>query len=207
MASWKQIFISNLPTLTNSLAIPGTVKLPFPIDKLFAYVEFAWNRITSVNDVINLRHTCLTEAMEKNLLQEEIQRVVSIPREKCLRIKENQEKTLRTPLVVTYNPLSPFFALITRHHLHIRHITECLWMAFPSPPLIAYCRPRNLKDLLGRAQLTPARGETPGNFLCGSVRCKTCPILLTTKVFTSHTTGEQFKVKVRASSNLILLFI
>ena len=30
-------------------------------------------------------------------------------------------------------------------------------------------------------------------------RCKTCPILLTTDEFCSHTTREKFKVEVRAS--------
>ena len=161
-------------------------------------------RICSEQD--NLRRRCdelkthlLNRGYEKNLLREEIQRAVSIPRETCLRVKEHQEKTSRTPLVVTYHPLLPSFASITRRHLHILHITERLRTAFPSPPLIAFRRPKNLKDLLVRAQLTSARRETPGNFRCGSVRCKTCPILLTTDVFTSHTTGEQFKVKGRAS--------
>ena len=129
----------------------------------------------------------------------EIERAVSIPRETCLRIKKGQEKTSRTPLVVTYHPLLPSFVSITRRHLHILHLTERLRTAFPSPPLIVFRRPKNLKDLLVRAQLTSARRETPGNFRCGSVRCKTCPILRTTDVFTSHTTGEQFKVKGRAS--------
>ena len=90
--------------------------------------------------------------------------------------------------------------MITRRHLHILHITDRLRTAFPFPPLITFRRPKNLKDLLVRAQLTSARRETPGNFRCGLVRCKMCPILLTTNVFTSHTTGEQVKVKERASS-------
>ena len=44
-----------------------------------------------------------------------------------------------------------------------------------------------------------------GNY---AARCKTCPILVTTDVFTSRTTGRQFKVKVSAScksSNVIYL--
>ena len=136
---------------------------------------------------------------EKHLLNTEIQRAVSIPRETCLRTKKDQEKTSWTPLVVTYHPLLPSFALITRRHLHTLHITERLRMAFPFPPLIAFHRPKNLNDLLVRAQLTFVRWETPGNFCCGWARCKTCPILLTTDVFTSHTTGEQFNVEGRAS--------
>ena len=54
---WKPIFISSQLTFANiyrrTVAILGTVKLPFPTDKLYAYAEFALNRITSVSDVMN----------------------------------------------------------------------------------------------------------------------------------------------------------
>ena len=98
-----------------------------------------------------------------------------------------------------YHPLLPSIASITRGHLHILHITERLRMAFPSPPLISFCRPKNLKDLLVWTQLTSARPQTPSNFRCGSPRCKTCPILLTMDVFASHTT--------QPPANFIILFI
>ena len=152
MALWKRIFISSQLTLTNIygriVAIPGIVKLLFPMDKLSAYAEFVLNRITCVGDSDELKEYLCKRGYEKYLLDEEVQRAVSIPRETCLRIKKDQEKTSRTPLVVTYHPLLPSFASITRRHLHILHITERLRTAFPSPPLIAFRRPKNLKDLL-----------------------------------------------------------
>ena len=66
-----------------------------------------------------------------------------------------------------------------------------------TPPLIAFRRLKNLKDLLVRASLTSTSDEEPGNELCGAARCKTCPILLATDAFSSHTTGEQLKVMTR----------
>ena len=78
MALWKRIFKSNQPTLTNIykriVAIPGTAKLPFPMYKLFTYVEFARNRITSVNDVMNLMHICLTEVMKRTCYRQKYNR-------------------------------------------------------------------------------------------------------------------------------------
>ena len=41
--------------------------------------------------------------------------------------------------------------------------------------------------------------EEPSNWHCRAAKCKTCPLLLTTDVFSSFTAREQFKVKVRAS--------
>ena len=72
-------------------------------------------------------------------------------------------------------------------------------MVFPFQRLIAFRRHQNLKDLLIRPWLTSAQQKAARKICCGLARCKTCPILLTTDVFTSHTTGEQFKVKGRAS--------
>ena len=76
--------------------------------------------------------------------------------------------------------------------------------------MIAFRRPKNLRDLLVRATLTPTVHQLSGNRPCGAARCKTCPILLTTDEFSSHTTGENFKVKIRAScksSNVIYLIM
>ena len=163
----------------------------------------------------NLRKRCdelhthlFNRGYEKNLLQEEIQRALSIPRETCLKTKEDTEKSSRTPLVVSYHPLLPSFASITRH-LHILHITTGLRTAFPSPPLIASCRPQKFEGSLSSSTADICSTRNSRQLRSRSARCKTCPILLTTDMFTSHTTGEQFKVKERASSkshNIIHLF-
>ena len=55
---------------------------------------------------------------------------------------------------------------------------------FCIPPLIAFRRPRNLRDLLVRASLNATQNETPGNRPCGAAGCKTCPILTATDEFT-----------------------
>ena len=63
-------------------------------------------------------------------------------------------------------------------------------------------------DLLVCSTLTITSHESPGNYPCGPPRCKTCPILMATDEFSSHTTGKVFKVKFNAfcnSSNVIYL--
>ena len=90
--------------------------------------------------------------------------------------------------------------MIAKRHLPILHVSERLRKAFWYPPLIASRCPKNLKDLLVRATLT----SNP----CGAPRCKTCPILRVTDEFSSHTTGQFFKVKFRTScksSNIVYL--
>ena len=57
-------------------------------------------------------------------------------------------------------------------------------------------------------KLTPIPSEMPGNYPCRAPRCKTCPVLRDMDDFSSHTTGQFYKVKFRAScrsSNIVCL--
>ena len=129
-------------------------------------------------------------------------------REAGLQPKQNQEKPARIPLVVTYHPILPSFHMIPKRHLPILHVSERLRKVFRYPPLISFRHPKNLKDFLVRATLTSNPSEPSGNYTCRAPRCKTCPILRVTDEFSSHTTGQFFKVKFHAScksSNIVYL--
>ena len=142
-------------------------------------------------------------------LNDEIHRALAISRENCLQLRPSQDKPARIPLVVTYHPILPSFQSITKRHLPTLQTSEKLRDAFLHPPLIAFRRPRNLRDLLVRASLNTIQNETPGNRPCGAAGCKTCPILTATDEFTSYKTGQKFKVKFAGScrsSNIIYLF-
>ena len=56
------------------------------------------------------------------------------------------------------------------------HVSERLKEAIPEAPIIAYRRPRNLRDLLVRAELKPISEDTEhnGNSPCNNRRFKTC---------------------------------
>ena len=152
----------------------------------------------------------LQRGYDEQHLNTELRRALQIPRETCLQPKQNQDKSARIPLVVTYHPFLPSLHSTTRRHQPILQTSERTREAFRLPPLIAFHCPRNLRDLLVRAALTPTPREPPGNYPCGAPRCKTCPILVTSDEFSSHTTGKSFKVKIRAScksSNVIYLIM
>ena len=127
---------------------------------------------------------------QEQQLNTQIDRAIAVSRENCLQQHQNQDKTARTPLVVTYHPILPTFKWITRRHLPTLHTSERLREAFSLPSLIAFRRPRNLRDLLVRATLTAKTRESLGNRPCRAARCKTCPIFMTKDVFTSHKTGQ-----------------
>ena len=127
-----------------------------------------------------------------------IQRVLDTPREACLQPIHNQDKSARTPLVVTCHPILPSLCWTTSQH-NPSFMFRSYYEGHFCHHLIAFRRLKNMRDLLVRASLTLTPHEEPGNRLCGAARYKTCPILLATDVFSSHTTGELFKVRIRAS--------
>ena len=140
-----------------------------------------------------------------------MQRALNTSREACLQPKQNWDKPARIPLVVTYHPILPSFHVIAKRHLPILHASERLRRALRHPPLIAFHFPSNLKDFLVRAMLTTSTPpEPPGKCPCGAPRYKTCLILRATDEFSSHTTGQTFKVKFPAScksSNFVYLIM
>ena len=135
-------------------------------------------------------------AYDEQHLNTELRRARYITRETCLQKKQNQGKPARTPLVVNYHPFLQSLHLTTKRHLPILQVLERILIQ------------GNLRDLLVRVALTSMPHEPPGNCPCGAPRCKTCPILVTSDEFSSHTTGKSFKVKIWAScksSNVIYL--
>ena len=115
----------------------------------------------------------------------------------------------RVPLVVTYHPNLPNFSAITGKFLPLLQISPRLKRIFPEKPIIAYRRPKNLRDLLVRAQLKPQEflpilGSSP----CESRRCLTCQHIRTGITIHSNCTGKTFNVWATATcktANVIYL--
>ena len=154
-----------------------------------------------------LKHYLARGGYSEQLLDCEINRAIDTSGNSSPSIS-NQRNSNRVPLVVTYHRNLPKLEQTIRHYHYILQDSERLREAIPSLPINAFRRPRNLRDLLVRAIISPEKSDVPGNFRCEARRCKTCPILVTTDMFTSSVTGERFNLKLRAScktSNIIYL--
>ena len=86
---------------------------------------------------------------------------------------------LLLPFVVTYNPSLPHISNILRKHFHILLSSKRSREVFKHPPIVAYRRTSNLRDILVKAKLptitTPNNTSLPlGSFRCGQ-DCATCP--------------------------------
>ena len=88
----------------------------------------------------------LQRGYKQEEIDESIQKASGRRREDCLQptIKKKED---RVPLVITYNPNNPPLNKITKELLPILHSSDRMKKAVPTPPIIAYKRPKNLKDL------------------------------------------------------------
>ena len=156
-----------------------------------------------------LKTHLLARGYDESLIDLQIARVTQIPREQVLRSSTCRNPTERVPLVTTYHPALTRLTHITRKHLPTLHTSEKLKKAIPNPRLIAFRRPRNLRDLLVHTSLrTPTPPTDAGNYKCNTPRCKTCHILSTSIIFKSNITGRRHKVRAHITcktSNLVYL--
>ena len=101
----------------------------------------------------------------------------------------------RVPLVLTYHPSLEKIPGIVRHHWKEIEKSETLAKLFPEPPVVAFRRPKSIKDTLVRAAVSRPSLTVGQCKPCGGKRCKKCCLQLQhAQVFHSKTTGKEYKI-------------
>ena len=70
-----------------------------------------------------------------------------------------RQQNKRIPLVVSYHPSPPHLAALTSESHPVFHASHQLQQAIPEPPIVAFHRPKNLRNLLVSAELRSADNE------------------------------------------------
>ena len=147
--------------------------------------------------VRKMKQHFLQRGYNEQILESQFKKVAGLTRDETLHHHEREKET--RPVLVTFDPRQPPLGQITKKHHHILNLSDKMRKAVPEPPLIAYRRPKNLRDLLVRAEVIPRERKQPGTRPCGGRGCKTCPMLQTMDSITSHITGNTHKIKTSAS--------
>ena len=125
---------------------------------------------------------------------------------------QHKKSNNRTVFVTTYNPSLPNFNNIIKKYYPILTASDRCKNAFKDPPLLAYRRPRNLRDTLVRAKIkTPKPSPSSPRKItrCNDGRCKTCKFIAhNTTSYTFHNTGQTRTIHQNlscSSDNLIYM--
>ena len=149
----------------------------------------------------------------RRLLKREVNRVRNILRQEALKPRPQNNQSARTPFVITFNPALPNASATVRKNLNILHSSARCKQTFSPPPVVAYKRTPNLRDLLVRTQLrdntNPQQKAPPGVYKCNHPRCLTCPFLQEGQTkYTFSATKEERRINDNLnckSKNLIYL--
>ena len=142
---------------------------------------------------------------DSEAVKEGINRARVVPSSETLTPRQKETEGMN-PLVVTYHPcLPPLQRTVGKHTPLLR--TDHLQQAIPERHQVVYRRPKNLRDLLVRADVKPA--HTPpgaktnvvkwGTTRCEARGCKTCPTICAADSIKCHTTGKVHPVRVSAT--------
>ena len=159
-----------------------------------------------------LANNLVARGYSSRQVNKSIAKAHSIPRNLALQRKSPGSKANpKVPLVTSYHPCLPPLGKITKENHHILHTSDRLASAIPDLPVLAFRRPRNLRDLIVRAEVPPLDTSTPtphGTFKCTS-KCIVCKThVQETDSFVGNSSGinhktygsvlQLFKIKVGA---------
>ncbi len=145
-----------------------------------------------------LRNNLVARGHSARQVQRAIARAKAVPRNLALKVKAPQPDVKpKTPLVTTFHPSLPSLRKITNDSHHILHTSDRLVRAIPDSPVLAYRRPRNLRDLIVRAEVPSLDASPPiqhGTFKCTS-RCVVCQIhIQESDSFSGHSSGTTHRI-------------
>ena len=141
----------------------------------------------------DLRHHLKKRGYNDKVIESGFSKASEINRNDLLEYKEKKINK-RVPLVLTYHPSLAKIAGIVRHHWKEIEKSETLVKLFPEPPVVAFRRPKSIKDTLVRAAVSRPSSTVGQCKPCGDKRCKCCLQLQHTQVFHSKTTGKEYKI-------------
>ncbi|KAI8495640.1 hypothetical protein Bbelb_266120 [Branchiostoma belcheri] len=139
----------------------------------------------------------------------------SAPGKTHYRKRHPQAPQDRTVLVTTYSsPHLPPLHTIIKKYWNLVQLSSRTRDIFQDPPLVAYRRNKNIKDMLVRARISKENRNfflkfvPSGSFPCEKNRCTNCAFVKKANNFKSHRTGKCYAIRTHIncqSKNIVYL--
>ena len=123
-----------------------------------------------------LKNLLLERNYRPGVINAAIERAKKIPRVEALKKVESENKNKRPVFVITYDPRLPSITGIVQKHWRTMVKDPYLRQVFEQPPLIAYRRPKNIREHIIRAKVPPLAPPRPKRNIPGMTKCNGCPI-------------------------------
>ena len=144
--------------LLSSSCHPQYTKTSIPFSLALRIRRTCSTNATSQFCINELKTYLLARGYRNTFLDSQFLRAYNISRTDALQTNRH-DSINRIRFVVTYNPAVPHFSNILRKHFNILLSSDRCRDVFKHPPIVAYRRTSNLRDILVKAQL-PAVSTT-----------------------------------------------
>ena len=151
-----------------------------------------------------LKQMLLDRDYKSKSIDAAIEKARSVNREDALKKVVTTKSDDRVVFVTHFDPRLPSITNIVRKHYRSM-VSQNMYLSqvFPSAPLIAFKRPKNLRETLIKARVPPTntrpRRVQNGYKKCIRPSCLTCPYSITGKIIKA--TATDFKTEVNAPVN------
>ena len=194
---------------------PWHTKKAIPYGQALRFRRICSEDLQFQERVVELAGWLKDRSYEESLVNEQIDRVRRLDRATLLANSGNrtnaQGRGERVPLVATYHPALNSLGKVARRLHPMLTNSEEHREVFPEPPLIAFRRYKNLKDMLVRARLSnEGNGGTDekGCSRCGKSRCQVCNVMNNCEHFHSNIDSRKYRINYSFncdSSNVVYL--
>ena len=157
-------------------------------------------RICSTENKLNhrlgeLRKHLLDRGYKKEHISTAFEKAENVDRDSLLVYKDKQTNNSRVPMVMTYHPDLKQLSSAIRKHWDLIENDPSLKNIFPQPPIMAYRRPRSLRDILVSSTVTKRSPSTPGGYTpCKRKNCVCCVAANTECKFQSTATSQKYTI-------------
>ena len=130
-----------------------------------------------------------------NFIIEAFNRARAISRKEALK-KVEKKPSEREVFAIDYHPNLPSVSKIIKKHWSVMTENCSLERIFPKPSMVAYRRPKNLRDILFRAKISTKRSSSRrvnGCKPCNQM-CTLCPFIQKTTTHKCERTGREWNI-------------
>ena len=131
---------------------PKHLKESITFSQAFRLKRICSEEIEYQNNCSKMMENFMKRGYNKNLITQQIEGANAKSRNETLTYKINKSND-RIPLVITFNPTLPRIGIILKTHWELLHIKPEVKECFLEPPVKAYRRSKNLRDIIGSNEI------------------------------------------------------
>ena len=108
-----------------------------------------------------LKAFLLSRDYKPSIIESAIEKARNVPRREALKKVYKENSSNRPVFVIHYDPRLPSIPAMVQKHWMTMIQDPRLKEVFPKPPLVAYKRPKNIRDTLIRSKVPPLLNSRP----------------------------------------------